>query len=173
MAQAGRQATPPYVSFRTFLNFLDWLNEDGVPSRIDRSFWGERLSGANGPQLMGALRFFRLLDMDSRPRPELEEMARDPARRRIMIHDRMLECYGDAVKGLTLERASLGELRDRFRVYSIDGETLRKALAFFVHAAEYSGVTLSSHITRKARLAKKTDGNRKRPRSTKMRMQET
>ena len=90
-----------------------------------------------------------------------------------MIHDRMLECYGDAVKGLTLERASLGELRDRFRVYSIDGETLRKALAFFVHAAEYSGVTLSSHITRKARLAKKTDGNRKRPRSTKMRMQET
>ena len=34
----------PYVSYRTFRNFLELLKE-GLPSRIDRSVWGPRYSG--------------------------------------------------------------------------------------------------------------------------------
>lgn len=173
MAQNGRPAAPPYVSFKTFLGFLDWLNEDGVvlPSRLDRSFWGERLSGANGTQLMSALRFLRLIDESNRPLSGLEEIGQDrtPERdkRKSIVRDRLSKCYGDAVRGLDLERASAGELLERFRSYHVEGETLRKALAFYVHAADYCGLRLSPHITKKTRSIRRANGARKRTRTAK------
>ena len=63
--------TPPYISFNTFKTLLYWLEKEGVPLRIDRSFWKEKFSGANGSKLMGALRFLGLLDGD-KPTKELE-----------------------------------------------------------------------------------------------------
>ena len=37
---------PPYVSFNTVKNLLDWLNSEGVPLRLDRSFWQASLAAA-------------------------------------------------------------------------------------------------------------------------------
>jgi hypothetical protein len=178
MAQTGRPLAPPYVSFKTFLNFLEWLNEDGVvlPSRLDRSFWGERLSGANGSQLMAGLRFLGLVDRGNRPQHELEEMAQDQTtereKRKAIIRKRLVECYSKALQGLDLQRVTPEQLKEHFSTYSVDGDTLRKAMAFFVHAAEYCGMRLSPHITKKARTAKKTNGARKRARLAKRRLSE-
>ena len=55
-SEKGRKHLPPYVSYRTFYNFIERLQQH-MPSRIDRSYWGELLSGSNGTQLMAALRF--------------------------------------------------------------------------------------------------------------------
>ena len=162
MAQNGRPATPPYVSFRTFLNTLTWMAEDGVPSRIDRSFWEQRLSGTNGAQLVHALRFLDLVDDNHRPQPTLEDMVKNPNRREAILRERLLRNYAGAVQGLDLQRASLGELEERFRIYAIDGETMRKALSFFIHAAAYSGTPLSSHITKKSRTVDRAHGTKKK-----------
>lgn len=163
MAQDDKVDTPPYVAFRTLLNFLDWLHEAGVPTRIDRTFWGERLSGAYGFQLMAALHFLNLVDNDNRPQPELETLARDLDKRRAILLERLENSYSDAIRGINLEKATLGELKDRFRIYDITGETLRKALVFFIHAASYSGMPLSSHITKRTR-GTRVNGSKKRGR---------
>ncbi len=138
-----------------------------MPTRLDRTFWGERLSGAYGFQMMGSLRFLDLIDHNNRPRPELEQMAQDRERRRDIIGTRLMKSYGNALQGLDLERASLGELQEHFGVYHIEGETLRKALAFFIHAAEYCGIPLSPYITKGTRTVKRADATRKRPRPVK------
>ena len=57
---------PPYVSYRTFYNFLERLQQH-MPSRIDRSYWGDLLSGSTGTQLMAALRFLNLIDINGKP----------------------------------------------------------------------------------------------------------
>ena len=36
---------PPYVSFKTFQTFLEFLSE-GMPNRIDRSVWLNKFSGS-------------------------------------------------------------------------------------------------------------------------------
>ena len=36
--QEGRQLSPPYISYLTFKNLLEWLGTEGVPLRFDRSF---------------------------------------------------------------------------------------------------------------------------------------
>lgn len=161
MLAKGKVESPPYVSFKTFLNFLEWLHDEGTPSRLDRSFWGERLSGAYGFQLMGALRFLRLVDSNHKPDPDLEQMAQDLEARKRLVAERLQSCYG-ALKGLDIERASLGELQERFRNYRIEGETLRKALAFYIHASEFCGMQLSPHITRGPRNVKKAEALRRK-----------
>ena len=52
---------PPYVAYKTFRNFLEFL-KDNFPSRIDRSVWGPRYSGTSGQQLMTALKVLNLID---------------------------------------------------------------------------------------------------------------
>lgn len=172
MTQSGRIAAPPYVSFKTFLGFLEWLENVVIPNRLDRSFWGERFSGASGAQLMTALRFLDLVDANNRPRPKLEELAKNSGRRSAILREHLPKCYASALQDINLDRASLGELEERFRTYSMNGETLRKALAFFINAYEYSNIKLSPHITKNTRNTKKISESKKRAQSIRKRLLE-
>ena len=71
--QYQHSQSPPYVSFNTFKTLLDWLKVEGVPLRLDRSFWHDKFSGSTGSQLMASLRFLGLLDGNN-PLPELENL---------------------------------------------------------------------------------------------------
>jgi hypothetical protein len=153
MTTEKKLPAPAYVSFGTFRNFLDWLGEVGVPSRIDRSFWGQKFSGAAGAQLVATLRFFGLIDENGVPDPALETMAKDVEQRKVTLRS-LMKRYDPALDGLDLERATAGELDERFRRYSITGATFGRAIAFFVQAAQYSGIPLSPYITQRRRTAK-------------------
>ncbi|MFH0846604.1 MAG: hypothetical protein V1894_00900, partial [Chloroflexota bacterium] len=72
--ETSRKRLPPYISYRTFHNFISEL-QHGVPSRIDRSFWGDKYSGSSGTQLVGALRFLGLIDTSNVPSPRLRQLA--------------------------------------------------------------------------------------------------
>lgn len=149
----GKLPAPPYVAFRAFVNFLDWLGEVGVPTRIDRSFWGQKVSGATGGQLLAALRFFGLIDKGGVPDPALETMANDVEQRKVMLTALMAR-YDAALDGLDLERATAGELDERFGRYDVSGETFRRTIVFFIQAAQYCGMPLSPYITQRRRTAK-------------------
>src|SRR4030042_409993 len=71
--EKGRKHLPPYVSYRTFRNFVDRLQQR-LPSRIDRSYWGDILSGSTGTQLMSALRFLGLIDPNGKPTDALKPL---------------------------------------------------------------------------------------------------
>jgi len=70
---ANHKYLPPYISYRTFQNFIDRLQQ-GIPSRIDRSFWGDKLSGSTGTQLMTALRFLGLIDTSGVPTSRFKQL---------------------------------------------------------------------------------------------------
>ena len=77
----------PYVSYRTFRNFLELLKE-GLPSRIDRSVWGPRYSGTTGQQLMTALKSLRLISDNGVPTQKLEELVNSTGtQRQLKIKD--------------------------------------------------------------------------------------
>ena len=82
VTEKSRKRLPPYISYKSFRNFIDNLQQTGIPSRIDRSYWGERLSGSTGTQLMAALRFLGLVDTNGVPDERLRQlvMARGEAR---------------------------------------------------------------------------------------------
>ena len=64
--QKTKNKIPPYVSFKTFQTFLEFLSE-GMPNRIDRSVWLNKFSGSNGTQIMTAIKFFEVIDINGIP----------------------------------------------------------------------------------------------------------
>ena len=89
-----RKHLPPYVSYRTFLNFVDRLRQ-GIPARIDRSYWGDKLSGTTGTQIMAALAFLRLVDDDGVPTSHLKQLVSARGAQRMELLKQMTsETYG-------------------------------------------------------------------------------
>ena len=149
-SQEGRQLSPPYVSYMTFKNLLEWLQTEGVPLRFDRSFWSKKYSGSIGPQLMSGIRFLGLL-IDEKPTPLLESLVNTNSDdRKASLRDIYREAY-EAVDFDVLQRATPGMLREWFGTYSIDGTTLRKAESFFINALKDAEEPMSNSLRKLAR----------------------
>ena len=157
----NRVATPPYVSFNTFRTLLDWLRSEGVPLRMDRSFWQSKFSGSTGTQLMAALRFLNLLTGDQ-PSPDLEGIVHAPPdERRVILRELLKDAY-TTVPFDELDRATPAMVRRWFGTYPVDGHTLRKSISFFVNAAREAQLPMSNAVRKmaKARTASGTGSPR-------------
>ena len=86
--QEQTSAIPPYVPYRTFQTFLEFLLEEGIPGRIDKTVWGLRFSGSSGTQLMTALKVLDLVDSEAHPDDKLARLvhAEGEERRALLRH---------------------------------------------------------------------------------------
>lgn len=164
---ANKSATAPYISFRTFLNLLDRLHGGGIPQHIDRHFWGGFLAGGVGQQVMAALRFLGLIDpVTNEPTPMLERLVA-PEQRKAAMAELLRERYSAVWdSGIDPARTTPDHLDAAFsKLYKVDGETRRKAVTFFVHAAKFAELPLSMQVAAKTRQrqAPSTSSGRPRP----------
>ena len=143
-------AKPPYISWLAFLNFIEWLDEVGIPVQVDRSFWSTKFAGGTGSQLMSGLRYLKLLDGEV-PTPSLEELVKaDAGTRKRLIGQLLRERYS-SVFAIELERATPKMINDAFADLGVEGDTSRKAQSFFINGCKYAGVPLAAGIRRRAR----------------------
>jgi hypothetical protein len=160
--EKGRKHLPPYVSYRTFYNFIERLQQR-MPSRIDRSYWGELLSGSNGTQLMAALRFLYLIDINGKPMEALKRFveARGEMRTKI-LHDIADDSYGFVLKSsLDLESATYAQLVEVFHsTFQLTDDVSRKCVKFFIAMAGDAGLKISPFITRRTRSARTNTGTK-------------
>lgn len=149
--QPTNPPAPPYVSFLTFLNLIDWLEKENIPLRFDRTMWGNKFSGSNGAQLMAALRFLNLIN-GAQLKPDLERLviARGEERKAILLE--ILRNSYPSVKFDQLSRATPSMLREWLDIYHIDGDTRRKAASFFINALKFAGQSLSPSLSKAARI---------------------
>ncbi len=148
----------PYVPFRTFLTALETL-ERGCPNQLDRSVWPS-YSGAIQGQLLGAFRFLGLMDEQHCPTPELRELIAHKDGRRPLLR-RLLEAKYAGLIGLDLARTSPKQLDEAMRQYGLTGATHKKAVSFFLQAAQYAGLPLS--VLLRARTRGGGQGRRRAP----------
>ncbi|MFL2665537.1 MAG: DUF5343 domain-containing protein [Dehalococcoidia bacterium] len=141
-----QKVIPPYVPYRTFQTFLEFLFDEGVPDRIDRSVWGLRFSGSSGTQLMTTLKVLDLIDQDGRPKKSLEGLVYAEGEERKSILYSVLSNFYEPVFSLDLARASKGQFRDAFKSFGTKEGVIVKCEAFFIRAAQFAGIKLSKHI---------------------------
>lgn len=132
--------TPPYVPWKTFSSVLDTL-AGFMPDTIDTSIWNN-FSGGVRSQLLNAFRFLGLIKEDGTPTPELRKLADDKEGRPALLREILRKSYGDLMK-LDLSKATPNSFDAEMRKYGQEGDTHRKAQAFFLLAAKHSGVPLS------------------------------
>lgn len=157
----GRRRLPPYISYRTFRNFLDELQQ-GVPARIDRSYWGERMSGSTGTQLVAALRFLGLIDGSAVPTDRLRKMAMlKGSARAEQLRLMTTEAFGFLSGTVDPQTATYAQLEEAFHhTFQLTGDVSRKCIKFYVAIASDAGCPLSSFITKRIRTPRSGTGIR-------------
>lgn len=158
----GRKRLPPYISYRTFHNFIDRLQE-GIPARIDRSYWSDRLSGSTGTQLMSALRFLGLIDGSGTPTSRLRLLAsaRD-AQRTEILNQIANERFSFLLKGtFDFQSSTYAQLKEAFHnEFELTDGVSRKCVKFFVELANTAGIPLSPFIAKRLRSIRSSIGTR-------------
>jgi hypothetical protein len=167
-------ATPPYISFKTLTNLLERLQETHLPPRIDRSYL-DWLSGGYQTQVIAALRWLDLIGENGEVMGALTGLATTPQSRPQLIGE-LLRGHYAPIFALSAKNGTQGQLEDEFRNYGLSGSTLRKAIAFFLHATQYAEIAVSPHFkvpavrssngkpaTRKPRNAGKKGGALEQP----------
>ncbi len=160
--EKGRKHLPPYVSYRTFYNFLERL-EQHMPSRIDRSYWGDLLSGSTGIQLMAALRFLNLMDINGKPTEHLKSLVVAKGEARTQILRSITNDSFDFVckSPLDLGSATYAQLQEVFHnTFQLTDDVSRKCVKFFIGLAKDAGITISPFITKRTRSTHSNTGVR-------------
>ncbi len=156
MAEKSRRLLPPYVSYRSFWNFLDRLH-DAIPARIDRSYWGDKFSGSTGTQLISALKYLGLINEEGIPTTLLRNLvaARDFQRDEIMaqiIHN----SYGFFLDGpVDYKTATYSQFEDLLQAnFRVNSDVARKCIKFFIDMATDARIPLSPFVVKKTRKSR-------------------
>ena len=153
MASDNHKHLPPYVSYRTFHNFVEGMRSQ-IPSRIDRSYWSGALSGSTGTQLMAALRFMDLIDDNGRPAPHLKALASsDGEKKQAFLKEVTHKAYRFVFEStLDPENATYSQLEEVFQgSYRCASDVSRKCIKFFIALADDAGVPLSPFIVKRSK----------------------
>lgn len=135
----------PYTSFKTLLNTVDRMKEQGgAPSRVDRSYLQNMPGGERGI-FMTALKYLGLVTADLEPTEDLHELVDADESARKEIVRRIVERVYEAPLALP-KRATQSQLETTFRDYGVTGSTLRRAISFFLAATDFAGIERSTHF---------------------------
>lgn len=152
---------PPYLAFGTFRNFLQGLDPERVPARIDRSLM-IGMAGGTQTYLLQALRQFELIDEEGRASRSLVDLAGGDEAFQAAMSGLVRRFYADQLT-LSDQQGTAGQLTESFAGSGYQGSTLRKAITFFLNAAAAAGITLSPHF-RNPSPGRSTTAVRKKPR---------
>ncbi len=149
-AEMGRKKSekiPPYISYRTFSNFLTDLRSRGIPSRVDRSVMSHK-SGTVQSQLLLALHYLGLVKASGHPTQRLSRLvATEGAERKAVVREMIQSSYDFAFdRSFGLETATSNQAQEVFEKTGASGETVRRCIAFFLAAAKEGGIPVSPYI---------------------------
>jgi hypothetical protein len=146
----SKQVGAAYVGWTTFKKALEQLAEAGVPNQIDKSVFQGQSWGVQA-QLVTGFKFLGLTDDAGLPTAALVEIAVPDEQKRIEgLRKVFRERYGKLF-ALDLAKATPSQLDQAIGLhYGVSGDTKEKAIRFFLSAAAYLGIPLSTHLKPKA-----------------------
>jgi len=166
---AARGAIPPYVPFPSLKSFVQNAGQQGLANRIDRSVL-TNFSGSTQTQLITALRFLGLIDAKGHPTDRLETLVKASGTDEWsnVLAALLRDTYPTLFGGFDLARATPNQFGERFRgTFPGSDAVQRKAVTFFLGAAQDAKIPISPHITKnKKPRTVSSVGRRRGPRST-------
>ncbi len=141
-------ALPLYLPFKTFCWALQSLRTHGLPDKVDRTAWTSR-SGGEQSQLLSGFKFLGLIDSGTSVQPVLKKLIDVPeaSQEEKEILGTVLRQGYAKVFELDLKTATIGQVQEKIGSYGPSGETRKRAVRFFLKAAQHCGVELSSRLT--------------------------
>lgn len=150
MIMKGRTSHRPiaYVSFGTFVSVINRLAGRPLRKVLDRKRCGT-FSNSTWAQLCGSLRALKLLDERGAPTVSMKSLLVEdhkPVLAKI-LQENYRELFAADLSRINSARVN----QILAHTTGVTGETLRKAVSFFLGAARYCGVQLSSELRSRIR----------------------
>lgn len=146
-----KRVAAAYMPFKTFLSTLEHLKTHGVPNIIDRSIFPS-FSGGVQSQIISGLTFLGLIDERGIPHESLNKLVNDVENRKSILRSILRDKYGNLFDA-DLTRVSPSQFDTLFspEIYAVNGDTRKKARAFFFAALSYVGEPFSKLLTQRTR----------------------
>jgi hypothetical protein len=155
MVNEVKKRLPPYISYRTFQHFIEMLEQENVlPSRIDRSYWGDKFSGSVGTQLIAALRYLNLIDNNNIPTLHLKEIVQyRGSQRKEVLKQITTNSYVFVLgKDFDGQKATRQQMEELFQKnFQLADDVTRKCIKFFMSLADEADVKVSPFILKNYR----------------------
>jgi hypothetical protein len=139
---------PPNMSPVTLTNFVE-THRRTLPRRMDRSMM-KSVSGSDQARILGALDFLDLTRDNGRPTHKFEALrdaGEDESGLKAVWADIVRQAYPLMFEDFDLSSATQAMIDERFRdEFSIQGDTVRKAVAFFLALARLAEIPLSTYV---------------------------
>jgi hypothetical protein len=169
MAKQPDRVTPPSIAWKAFDGYIEHLHKAKVPPpRIDTSIMPASMSGQVRSQLKAALRFLNLITDDGTLDESfvtlIETYGTDgwPAILATVISD----AYAKTVAAVDLKSGTPAQLHQAFRDAGSNGESLYKAVRFYLAALTKAGIGYSPFFeARGAKTIGRKSGRRKNVRA--------
>lgn len=150
-ATEKKASTPPYVAYKTLVNFLERFKQ-GLPGRIDRGLMGS-MSGAAQSQVTTALRYLEMISENNIPQPIMKRyVSGEEEERKAALREMLEKSYPFIFGGgFDISTATAHMLRETFEANTgATGETVSRCIAFLKDAASDAGIVVSPYILQKS-----------------------
>jgi len=148
MATENTTRTAPYVAFKSFCSAVQSLRSHGLPPTLNRTAWESR-SGAEQSQILGALKFLGLTDDKGATQDSLKQLVAltENSDEERQFYASLLRTSYDTVFKLDLQTETPKQLEDAIGQYGVSGKVKDRAVRFFLKAALFARIPLSSRLT--------------------------
>ncbi len=162
--QKKESVAPPVVAYRTLRNFFRGLAA-AMPSRIDKSVMTS-MSGSTQIQLLQALRRLGCIEPNGTPTARLRKLVKaEGPEFQAAMHEALIDTY-PFLKDNDLSGVTTQQLQELFGTMG-SGDTVRKAITFFIPAAKDAGIKLSPFLKEPGKRAP-SNGKARRSRPAKV-----
>jgi hypothetical protein len=160
--KADEKRAAVYVPFKTLLTSIETFGQ-GLPDQIDVSAW-QSLSGGVRSQVFSGYKFLGFIDDKGNVQQPLRDLVAKGDQRNPLLAGLLRERYSALVTAAE-SNATQAQFEDLMRTeYNVAGETLEKAMRFYLQAAAALDLPVSKLWKKKAggtrRATRKTTGRR-------------
>lgn len=147
VAETKKRTLLPYISYKSFTNFINSLKETSIPSHIDSSVMS-KMAGSVQSAMLSALKALNLVNDKAEPTQNLRELVNaDSSEFSIKLQELTKSCYSFLFdNSINLETISGKKVEEKFRDAGAQGTTLTKCIAFFLAITKDAKIPVSVYI---------------------------
>jgi hypothetical protein len=142
---------PPYLPYKTLLSSLENLGQ-GIPPKIDRSIWKNQ-PGTVQSQILSAYKFLGLMNDQISPTPTLKTLVENRMTPGPTLKTIIEDKYSPILKHDMATMTTTMLAAEFESAFSVEGDTKKKAIRFFLQAAKANGMTLSKFLLDQTRVS--------------------
>ncbi len=145
MENIAKKAPPPYVTYKSFSNFINKLREDGMPSHLTRS----TLHGSNsGKATMAAsLKAMGLIENKDDPTDLMKKLVNTECSYPAVLKEVLYSTYDFLTDPeFDLQNTTTDKMVEKFREAGAKGSTITKGISFLLSACEEADIEVSKYV---------------------------